>query len=125
LVFIVGHVVATRGASLVAGVFPGFEGVAFTLRWVPAWFWPYYLLLGLSGAVHAALGLTLLLARSSGWFAQPGVRSRLGLALAVVLAVSSTLAVLAMGGVFFEVGAVEQGPYAGLLRRLGLVADSR
>ena len=38
LVFIVGHVVATRGASLVYEVWPGFDAIAFTMLWVPAYF---------------------------------------------------------------------------------------
>ena len=61
LVFFVGHVVATRGPSLVSGVFPGFEGVAFTFRWVPAYFGPYYLLLALTGWYHLVHGLSVAL----------------------------------------------------------------
>jgi succinate dehydrogenase/fumarate reductase cytochrome b subunit len=114
-----GHVAATRGASLVYGVFPGFAGLAFTLRWVPAYFWPYYLLLGVSGAVHAALGVRLALARAS-----VSVAPRLVWTGAAVLALCSTLTVLAAGGVFFEVGAVDQSAYADLLRRLGLAGAS-
>ncbi len=114
-----GHVVATRGASLFYGVFPGFTGHAFTLRWVPAYFWPYCLLLGISGAVHAALGVRLALA-----WASLSVAPRLVWTVAVVLALCSTLTVLAVGGAFFDVGAVDQSAYAELLRRLGLAAAS-
>lgn len=109
LVFIGGHVLATRGASARWGIAPGFEGLAFTLKWVPAYFWPYYLLLGISGAVHGALGLTFVAS------ARRFSRVVLG-----VLAVTSTAGVLALGGAFFDVGHPERGAYAQLLGRLGL-----
>jgi succinate dehydrogenase/fumarate reductase cytochrome b subunit len=122
LVFFVGHVAATRGASLVFGVPPAFAGLAFTLRWVPAFFWPYYVLLGVAGAVHAALGLRVAVAMVS-----PRSATRTGRApqvLAVALSVTAVLGVLAAGGAFFDVGAPEQSPYAALLRRLGVASET-
>lgn len=40
LVFIGGHTFATRGASLLYEVWPGFDAIAFTMLWVPAYFIP-------------------------------------------------------------------------------------
>lgn len=58
LLVVVGHMVATRGPSLLKGVFPGFEGVGFTFQFMPAYFWPYYTLLALSGWYHLVHGLS-------------------------------------------------------------------
>lgn len=118
LVFFAGHVFATRGASAFYGVGVGFEGLAFTLRWKPSFFWPYYVLLGVSGALHAGLGLPGALAVYRPTWSH---RTRsCGLAMAAVLGLASTCGVLAFGGAFFEVGHPERGAYALLLTRLGL-----
>ncbi len=120
LVFFIGHVVATRGASLMYDVYPQFEGIAFTFRWVPAWFWPYYLVFGLSGALHASLGLRVslgVLAPTWGrWFTE----WKIDLALSVVLCVLTVAGVTALGGLWFDVGQPEHSAYAQLLRRLGM-----
>jgi succinate dehydrogenase/fumarate reductase cytochrome b subunit len=57
LLSIGGHYAATRGPSLVAGVYPEQLGLAFALWWIPLFFWPYYVLLGLSGLVHVGWGV--------------------------------------------------------------------
>jgi hypothetical protein len=61
LLVIVGHVVATRGASWSGAVpqGPRFEGLAFTFQWLPLVFWPYYLLLALAGLLHLTHGLAV------------------------------------------------------------------
>lgn len=61
LLVFVGHVGATRAPALLAGAAPGFAGVAFTFKWVPAWFWPYYAALALAGWFHLVLGLGMAL----------------------------------------------------------------
>ncbi len=64
LVVILGHVFATRIAPTLAtgptatGA-ADFGFLAFATLAAPAFFWPYYLLLGLSGALHLGLGLHL------------------------------------------------------------------
>jgi succinate dehydrogenase/fumarate reductase cytochrome b subunit len=57
LLFFLGHVGATRLPALLAGAAPGFAGVAFTFKWVPWWFWPYYPTLALAGWFHLLFGL--------------------------------------------------------------------
>lgn len=118
LLFFTGHVAATRGASLLYDTFPAFAGIAFTFRWVPAYFWPYYLLLALTGWYHLMHGLSVALPLL-------GVRALLVLNrkpvfLGVVAAgsVALVVAVLSFGGVFFDVGDPASSPYAKLVLRL-------
>ncbi len=118
LLVVVGHVVATRGASLVFGVYPGFEGVAFTFRWVPAWFWPYYTLLALCGWYHLVHGL----ATAGAALRWPGLaalrRPFVFRGVIGVGAVALVLGVLGLGGVLFDVRAPESSEYARLVLRL-------
>lgn len=64
LLVIVGHVLATRVApTLATGPTAtgsaDFSFLAFAVQWAPWFFWPYYLLLGLCGALHLCFGLYL------------------------------------------------------------------
>jgi succinate dehydrogenase/fumarate reductase cytochrome b subunit len=120
LVFFAGHVAATRGASLIYGVYPGFAGVAFTLRWVPAYFWPYYLVFGVAGAYHLVYGLGValpILGVSAGRvLRRPAILAPAAVALGLCVAVG----LLGFGGAFFPVGHPEDSAYARLLVRLGV-----
>ena len=59
LVFIWGHVAATRGPSFFYDVEVGFSTVSFTFAWLPLWFYPYYTLLALAGLYHGINGAFL------------------------------------------------------------------
>jgi succinate dehydrogenase/fumarate reductase cytochrome b subunit len=72
LLLVVGHVAATRLPAVLDGVEPTFAGVAFTFRWMPLWFWPYYSVLALAGWYHLLYGLAITLP-------QLGLRSVAGL----------------------------------------------
>ena len=61
LLVIFGHIAAVRGSSLVLGIFPEFEGIAFSLWWIPAYFYVYYLLLAFAGLYHGMNGALLAL----------------------------------------------------------------
>lgn len=61
LLVMAGHVLATRGASLVYGVYPEFVGLQFAVAWLPWFFVPYYALLGVAGVFHAAQGVPVAL----------------------------------------------------------------
>ncbi len=121
LVFIGGHVLATRGASLIYGVFPGFAGVAFTMVWQPALFIAYYTLFSVAALYHLIHGLTVaaprLGLRAPAWWRTD--RAVLGMSL--VGAVLLVLGVAGFAGAFTEVRtqAVESD-YARLLEELGL-----
>ncbi len=118
LFFFIGHISATRGSSFFYGVFAGFEGVSWTFRWVPAYFWPYYSLLFISGAVHLIIGVKRALpALQLG--ALPWPRSSRAVALTCALAAMLGLTgILHLGGVLRDVGTPENGPFAKLVLSL-------
>jgi len=97
LFVIAGHVAATRLPAVLDGVAPDFAGVAFTFRWLPLWFWPYYSLFALSGWYHLLYGLALTLPqlglRRAAWLLVP---RRLG-AVFVLGAVALLAAIIAFG----------------------------
>lgn len=121
LVFIVGHVVATRGASLIFGVWPGFDGVAFTMIWTPAYFIPYYTLFSVAALYHLINGMALAVPRLGlrglAWLR--GDRAVLG--LAIVGALLLVLGVAGFAGAFEEVRArAIDSDYARVLEEVGL-----
>ena len=118
LLVIVGHVVATRGASFLYGVFPGFHGLAFTFQWVPAYFWPYYLLLALCGWYHLVHGLSMAGAVLNLPGANALQRPLVFRALIGVGATALIVGVLALGGVLADVGDPSSSEYARLVLRL-------
>ncbi|XOV86084.1 MAG: hypothetical protein ACFHX7_14060 [Pseudomonadota bacterium] len=105
--FIVEHVTATRGVSYFLGAYPGFEGVAFTFWWAPAYFYPYYFLLALAGFYHGTQGVRILLARV-------GVvtRAKYQVPMTLVAAVWIAVVLLALGGHLFEIGNPIDNDYA-------------
>ncbi len=53
-----GHTAATRGIMLAFGVPPEFEGLSFSMAWMPQMFYPYYAMLALCGLYHTVYGTT-------------------------------------------------------------------
>lgn len=118
LIFFGGHVAATRGASLLYGVFPEFLGVAFTLKWVPAYFFPYYTVFALAGLYHLIYGLSVALP-VLGLRGGSGLRKpALLVPAASVLGLFLVLGLLSQGGILRSVGHPEETPYARLVMRL-------
>lgn len=120
LVFTFGHVLATRGASLVYDVFPGFDGIAYTLVWFFSYFFPYYLVFAVAGLYHLLNGLTLALSRLR--LPGPGVvrSGRLVMAAWFVGSVALALGLAGFAGAFDD-GVREAAitsPYARLLGEL-------
>ncbi|MCB9701079.1 MAG: hypothetical protein H6711_04250 [Myxococcales bacterium] len=112
VVIVFGHTLATRGPSLVYGVWPEFAGISFSLNWLPAWFYPYYLAFGLAAAFHGGLGVLRAL-RLLGW--RPATPGRRGAALLLgALAVLLLVALLAYGGVLFPIADPMANDYAKL-----------
>lgn len=122
LIFFIGHVMATRGASLVYKVYPEFSGIAFTLRWVPAYFFPYYTVFAIAGLYHTVYGLGIALPvlgiRSLSTLRRPPLLIPLAALGSILLIVG----MLGFGGALFDVGRPEQSAYARLLVRLGVAA---
>ncbi|MFK8046930.1 MAG: hypothetical protein AB8B81_00710 [Halioglobus sp.] len=111
LLVVFGHVLATRGISYWYGVFAEFEGVSFSLWWVPAYFYPYYFLLFMAGLYHGSMGLLGVLKRFG--FMRGRVRSNYFPALVTGLgAVGAILVLLAFGGFLFEIDDPRNNDYA-------------
>jgi succinate dehydrogenase hydrophobic anchor subunit len=125
VVIVFGHSLATRGASLVYDVWPGFEGIAFSLHWLPGFFYPYYLLFCLAAAYHGGLGIVRALrifgGRRLGGRRLGGRRAhgRLGWLALLLFAVALLVALLAFGGVLFEVADPLNNAYARLYTGAG------
>ena len=101
LAVIGGHILAVRGSSWFYDVFPGFEGLAFSVDAVPGYFYPYYFLLAVAGFYHGVNGAGIAAARL-GWFRPlPTSVLRWSTAGAAGLTV---LALGGFGGWFFDVG---------------------
>lgn len=121
LVFVLGHVAATRLPSLLDGAWIGFAGLSLTMQQLPGWFYPYYVLLGLCGLYHGSYGAYLAL-RALGVrlpsIARLGARAYVPLAAAALLVV---LGVLSFGGLFYSIEDPRKAAFAGWLHdRLGV-----
>jgi len=104
-----GHILAVRGASFFYDVYPGFEGLAFSIEAVPEYFYPYYFLLALAGLYHGLNGAGIAASRL-GWFRALPMpvlrRATIAGGLLTVLALGG------LGGWFFETGNVAESGFA-------------
>ncbi|MDH3643444.1 MAG: hypothetical protein OES38_15180 [Gammaproteobacteria bacterium] len=118
LVVIAGHVLAVRGPSWFFDVYPAFAGLAFSLDYLPGYFYPYYFLLGMAGFYHALNGVGIA-TRRLGMVASLGSLSTRSVAVASGACGLGLLAgLLGLGGVFFDVGDVQSSAFAQLAREL-------
>lgn len=112
VVAVVGHTIATRGPSLLFGIYPGFEGLAFTIQWMPGYFYPYYSLFAAAALYHAWFALRSML--------RTGARARPALAFAsnalpVLGWTVIVAALLAFGGRLFPVDDASGSEFAQLI----------
>ena len=125
LLFTFGHIVATRGASLIYAVVPGFDGVAYTMVWFIGYFFPYYLLFSIAGLYHLLNGVMLALPRLGLRGARVGRSGGIVMVGWIAGGVALLLGLLGFAGAFQEVRpAAIESPYARLLDELG-VAELR
>ncbi|TDJ31778.1 MAG: hypothetical protein E2O59_00190 [Gammaproteobacteria bacterium] len=122
MLVILGHILAVRGSSMFFDVYPGFAGLAFSIEFLPGFFYPYYLLLGVAGFYHALNGSGIALQRLSGRLGGLGWRfvlpqRRLALASSVA-ALVMVVSLLGFGGVWFDVGDVASSDFARLAKEL-------
>ncbi|MBO6557230.1 MAG: hypothetical protein JJ934_15015 [Pseudomonadales bacterium] len=110
LTFIFGHIAAVRGPSFIMGVFPEFDGVAFSLWYLPYYFYPYYFLLAMAGFYHATNGLRALAARSGYVISQ---KAQINATVLAGLWIAVSL--LSFGGLFVEVQNPADNDFARLL----------
>ena len=114
LLVIFGHVAAVRGPSLILGIFPEFEGVAFSLWWMPGYFYVYYSLLAFTGLYHGANG-TLLALQALGLRSGPAVVRGWPFWIPVGAATGLlVLGILGFGGRLFEIANPTTNEYAGM-----------
>jgi succinate dehydrogenase/fumarate reductase cytochrome b subunit len=114
LVVIVGHVLAVRGSSWFFDVYPGFAGLAFSIDYLPGYFYPYYFLLGMAGFYHALNGVGIAAGRLG---LRPWIGSLSTRAVAIAsgfAGVAMLAALLGLGGVWFDVGDVQSSAFAQL-----------
>jgi succinate dehydrogenase/fumarate reductase cytochrome b subunit len=118
LLVIFGHIAATRGPSFFAGIYPGFEGVSFSLWFAPYFFYPYYVLFVLAALYHGAngtytalriLGVRVPLVLRTGWLFWTPIA--LGAAFAVV-------GILGQGGWLYPISNPADNDYGRLLMRI-------
>ena len=111
-IVITGHILAVRGASWFADVWPRFDGIAFTMAYLPWVFIPYYFVLAMAGFYHAVNGLALGLPRLG---LMPGRLTEVALGrMTAIAGVFTGLAIAAFAGVFFDVGDVLRSDFAEL-----------
>ncbi|MGD8418411.1 MAG: hypothetical protein PVH91_15225 [Pseudomonadales bacterium] len=109
LVVIGGHILAVRGASWFYGVYPGFEGLAFSISAVPGYFYPYYFLLAVAGLYHGLNGTGIALAR----LGRPvRLETRTLTRTAATGALLTVLALGGFGGWYYDVGDVQTSGFA-------------
>jgi succinate dehydrogenase/fumarate reductase cytochrome b subunit len=118
-VFVFGHVLAVRGASAFAGVFPEFAGLSFTLTHVPGYFYPYYLLFGAAALYHGLNGAAIAAARLGWRFPLAGRALVSGTLLGTTLVL---VALLGLGGVLYPIDDPYDNDYARLV--MGLLGGS-
>lgn len=111
LVVIGGHIMAVRGPSWFYGIYPGFEGLAFSIDFAPYYFFPYYFLLGVAGFYHGLNGLSMALPRLGLRFP---LETPLLLRTSGVYALIMFAALLGFAGVWTDVGAPYESEFAKL-----------
>ena len=112
LMFVIaGHILAVRGASWFYDVYPRFEGLAFSIAAVPEYFYPYYFLLAVAGFYHALNGLGIAVRRLGGDMSVSTGRLK---TLTAAASVATVVALMSLGGWFFDVGDVYESSFARL-----------
>ena len=112
LVFVWGHVAATRAPGVFAGVDLDAAGLAWTFDWMPSWFYPYYTALALAGLYHGLNGGLVALSVfgvrvPSGLRRGPGFWVPLGVgALALIVGIAG------LSGLLFPIGDPSASAYA-------------
>lgn len=115
LVFITGHVLATRGASLFLGLKPDFAFLSYAMVIAPVFFYPYYTLLFASGLYHLAHGGLTALRLLGGRLDLSPRAFRWAVSAA---ALTGFLAVLSFGGIFFQIDTHRYPEFHALAQRL-------
>jgi succinate dehydrogenase/fumarate reductase cytochrome b subunit len=119
LAVVFGHIVATRGPSLVSGIYPEFIGLNFSLTSMPWFFFPYYIVFGIAGLYHGLNGATVALTAVHVRLPEALRRGPVFVAGVSLGALLVLLGVLSIGGVIFPVTPNPDHPFARLLTDVG------
>ena len=115
-----GHVIATRAPSLIFGQDPNFAFLAFSLKTVPYFFFPYYALLAFAGGYHLVHGVLAALkvigAKLPGRSTSP--KSPVFWGFAALWSAVALGIVLAFGGVLFRIDLSRLAQWQALWDRL-------
>jgi len=114
LAVVFAHVLATRGFAYFLDAAPGFEGISFTLWFMPFYFYPYYFLLFMAGFYHSQQGANRIFMRYSGIRIVPALSKRLNQAAALAV----VAALLGFGGILFDIPDPSDNDYARQYARL-------
>ena len=114
LAVVFGHVLATRGIGYFLHAAPGFEGISFSLWWLPQYFYPYYFLLFMAGFYHSRQGLGRILIAYFTVRIKPERSKRLNQAATLVV----IAALLGFGGLLFDIPDPRDNDYARQYARL-------
>ena len=114
-VAVIGHIAATRGPSLFFGIYPEFEGLAFTFQWLPAYFYPYYAVFAAAALYHVWFGLRSMPKPKMANLPALAFASRL---LPILAGMAIMVALLALGGQLFPVNDASDTEFAQLLLEL-------
>jgi succinate dehydrogenase/fumarate reductase cytochrome b subunit len=110
-----GHILAVRGASWFYDVYPGFQGLAFSVDAAPGFFYPYYFLLALAGLYHGMNGVGIAAGRLR---LHPGISTQALRRATLAGGALTVAALLGLGGWLFEVGAVYESEFSKLVQEL-------
>ncbi len=116
LIFIGGHITAVRGSSWFYDVYPEFAGLAFSIEAVPAYFYPYYFLLGVAGLYHMLNGVGIAAGRLGigrlPLLSTPMLSTPMLGRATIAGSVLTLLALGGLGGWYYDVGNVGESDFA-------------
>jgi len=114
VLFVPGHILAVRGTSLFYGIYPEFEGLSFSLAFLPLWFYPYYFLLAMAGLYHGSNGVASMLVRNG----MLSDRRKLVLPLLLLGGIGIVISLMSLGGLLFGIPDPMDNDYARFYLRL-------
>lgn len=115
LLVIFGHIIAVRGPSIIFKVYPEFEGLSFSLWWLPWIFYPYYILFSITALYHTLHGLFL--ASAIFGIKLPLHHGKLFWTLVAIGSVFLIWGILGLGGRLYEIPDPRESSYGKLYEK--------
>lgn len=118
LLVVLGHAAATRGITLYSSATVGFEGVSFSIWWMPEVFYPYYFLLFMAGCYHAIFGSALVVKKFAWKKGLVVAKQAQNPYLFLTLSIIAITALLSFGGQLYDIPNPADNDYARAYSRL-------